>query len=241
MRVIILAAGKSSRIASITSRPKCLLEIDGRSILERTLDLVNETQTKPEVLVVTGCGAEYIETALAGQVATRFFPDYDRANNLWTLHYVRDLLDCEVVIFFSDVIFAKEAYRQLLASPGEVVLAVDRTQVRSGTMRVSLRSDTVWDLGSHLAVPEGHGNFVGIAKFSKRAALMLRDIVEQLCLEGAHLQDYYTIALPYLRQAGIELTPMNVAQSEWIEIDTPDDYKRAEAVYTSRTSKIVSA
>ena len=54
MRVIIVAAGLGSRLGSLTSdRPKCLLELDGKSILQHQLDVYNKANIA-DISVVIG-------------------------------------------------------------------------------------------------------------------------------------------------------------------------------------------
>ena len=62
MKAIILAAGIASRLRPLTNdRPKCLLKIGDRSLLERTIDALLENNIR-EIIIVTGYLHEMLES-----------------------------------------------------------------------------------------------------------------------------------------------------------------------------------
>ena len=64
MKTIILSAGRGSRLQGLTAeRPKCLLDISGRSLLEWQVRAL-EAAGVAEIVVVTGFGASHVEDAL---------------------------------------------------------------------------------------------------------------------------------------------------------------------------------
>lgn len=68
MKAIILAAGIASRLRPLTNdRPKCLLKIGNRSLLERTIDALLENNIR-EIVIVTG----YLHEMLESFVQTRY-------------------------------------------------------------------------------------------------------------------------------------------------------------------------
>ena len=96
MKAIILSAGQGSRLGHLTDdRPKCLIEFNGRTLLDRQLDALAANGVD-EAVVVTGFRDDQIEAALerrrlAGQgpaVRTVFNPFYKVADNLGSLFMV---------------------------------------------------------------------------------------------------------------------------------------------------------
>jgi molybdenum cofactor cytidylyltransferase len=69
---IVLAAGTSSRLG----RPKQLLDLGGRSLLERVLDVARAAPLD-EVVVVLGHAADEIEKAITSDEAVRIVPNPD--------------------------------------------------------------------------------------------------------------------------------------------------------------------
>lgn len=104
MKAIILAAGKSSRLYPITlERPKCLLEVGKQSIIERQIDMLNK-QGIDDILVVVGYKKEVIRDAVGDKVRYAEYNDYEKTNNLFTLWSIKDELDDDFILLFSDVI-----------------------------------------------------------------------------------------------------------------------------------------
>ncbi len=57
MKAIILSAGQGSRLGALThDRPKCLIEFNGRSLLDRQLDVLAANGIE-EAVVVTVSGS----------------------------------------------------------------------------------------------------------------------------------------------------------------------------------------
>src|SRR3546814_11868791 len=64
MKALILSAGQGSRLLPLTeSRPKCLIELSGRSLLEWQLLALSRAGID-EVVLVTGFAAEQVEAIL---------------------------------------------------------------------------------------------------------------------------------------------------------------------------------
>ena len=62
---VILAAGMAKRLRPLTdTKPKCLLEVGGKTLLQRTVDAMLSANIR-EFVVVTGYRAEMIRDFLA--------------------------------------------------------------------------------------------------------------------------------------------------------------------------------
>ncbi|TMA56208.1 MAG: nucleotidyltransferase, partial [Deltaproteobacteria bacterium] len=68
MTAIILAAGVGKRLlAASGGRPKCLVEIGGKSLLVRLIDNLGEAGVR-DAVVVTGFGADAVQSAVGTAV-----------------------------------------------------------------------------------------------------------------------------------------------------------------------------
>src|SRR5262245_15254835 len=123
MRAIIVAAGMGRRLAPYTDdRPKCLVEVGGRTILERQIDAYRAAGVD-EIAVVRGYLADRI--ALPG---LRYFhnPDYQRNNILASLFCAEEAMEGGFLFSYSDIVFRREVVRALVAAPAHYGLIVDR-------------------------------------------------------------------------------------------------------------------
>ena len=227
MKSIILAAGLASRLRPLTeARPKCLLELHGRAIMDyqlATLSAVGVT----DVTVITGHMGDKIRDAMGSRVNYATYEDYEKTNNLYTMHACADLLDDECIVMFSDVLIPEAAMRKLVETPDDFALLVDTSRVLAGTMRIQVDDNGITDLGGHIPVDYGIGNFVGIAKYSKAGAAMLRDEIARMVAEGGHEQVYYVQALPRLARTGTAVRPVEIG-TPWLEVDDASEYAAAK-------------
>lgn len=229
MKAIILAAGKSSRLYPITiDRPKCLLEIGGERIINRQINALRNNGIN-DIIVVVGYQHNVIRGELGDTVKYSYFSDYEQTNNLHTLWSVRDLLDESFVCLFSDVVFEVELIQMAKESPKDICLLVDTGRVLEGTMRVLIQNGKLTGIGGHLSVEEGSGNFIGIAKFSKRGSALLIDQMKKII--SGHKADYYTIAIDKLAKEGKDIGYIDVKDRIWTEIDTKEDLKAARRMF----------
>lgn len=229
MTAIILAAGLGSRLAPSTDgRPKCLLPLHGRSILEWQLVLLEGCGIE-NITIIVGYRAESIRAVAGTRAAYATYPLFAHTNNLHTLQACGHTLAGDVVILFADVLIERAALERCLASPGDFVLLVDTARRLPDTMRVRLVDGLVKDIGAHVSVEEGQGNFVGIAKFSARGAARLRGELDRMVREGGFEAAYYTEALPRLAAQGERISIREIGAERWREIDHEADYRLALA------------
>jgi len=227
MKAIILAAGRSTRLYPVTlKRPKCLLEIKGKTIIDYQIELLNKAGIK-DILVVTGYLNSEIQDHLKNKVRYEHFPDFAKTNNLYTLNSISKQLDDEFICLFSDVLFPPSLLKDLIDSTDDFCLLMHNKKVLEGTMRVKIKDDSIYDIGSHIPPEKGDGNFIGIAKFSKKGAKVLSEEISRLVSTEEYINDYYTIALPFLYRKGYKISFICVNDRPWIEIDTKEDFDKA--------------
>lgn len=131
MKAIILCAGLGSRLAPLTLiKPKPLLEIRGKSILENTLEILRESHIK-DIVVVSGYKAELfrplIEKFSARQV---IFEDFKKHNSSATLKFVIDEITQGSIILNGDLYITKP-FVSLLKPGVSQILAQRITQGES--------------------------------------------------------------------------------------------------------------
>ena len=226
MKAIILAAGLSSRLHPLTLEvPKCLLPLHGKSVMEHQLNALEQAGIT-SVTVIVGFLADVIRQSIGDRVDYALYERFRETNNLGTLHHCRDLLDDDCLVLFADVLLTPGALSRLASHPADYALLVDRTRVLENTMRIQTRDGGIVDLGGHIPVAEGEGNFVGIAKYSKTGAAALAGELDAMIREGGHEDKYYVQALPRLARKGAFIEPVDIG-APWLEIDTNAEYEAA--------------
>lgn len=232
MTAIILAAGIGRRLLGASGgRPKCLLEVGGRSLLRRLLDNLAAVGV-PEAVVVTGFGAEHVRAAVAGieggiRVRCLHNPRYTEGAilSLWT---ARDVLDRPVLVMDADVLCGKALLRRLIDSPHANCFLLDAGAENTGEEQMLLvRDGRVRDiLRGGAPGYELSGESVGFLRLSAEAARVLRHLLEERVAAGdtdiEHEQVYPAL---------LERVPVGFERADdmpWTEIDFPEDVERAE-------------
>jgi choline kinase len=119
MKAILIAAGMGRRLSPYTDdRPKCLVEIAGRTMLHRQLDNLRAVGVT-EFHIVRGYRGHQLSEALAGEPNVHFIenPDYQRNNILLSLMYAADRMDGGFFCSYSDIVYRPEVAAALAQSP----------------------------------------------------------------------------------------------------------------------------
>lgn len=226
MKAVILAAGRSMRLYPITlNKPKCLLKIGQKTILERQIGQLNDLGIN-KILIVTGYLSWQIEEVSNGKAECIYFPNYAKTNNLHTLWHIKDRLNDDFVCLFSDVVFDKGILKDCVNSEKDFCLAIGENAPE--TMKVEILNGSIISVGKHITQKEAKENFIGMAKFSKKGAKLLKQEMKNLI--NGNFNAYYTIALNELAKKGIKIGFVRVNERPWIEIDTKEDLERAVTV-----------
>jgi L-glutamine-phosphate cytidylyltransferase len=225
-KAIILAAGNGSRLRPLTSqRPKCLLEVGGRAIVDHQLTALGRCGINDVVVVVGYCG-DQIRRHLGGSARYVENTRFDSTNSLYSLWLVRDELEPAALVLNSDVLASPQLFARLLESPAPDAVLVERGQgFLPEDMKVTLFGNQVRDFGKDLPPERAHAHNVGVAKFSERGGQRLAECLDTLVATG-HANDWAPVAF----RAFASHRPLIAVATDglpWIEIDYESDLERA--------------
>jgi len=241
---IVIAAGTSSRMGALThDKPKCMLPIGGRPLLEYTIDALRSIGCA-DIVVIVGYRAEAINIPGVTYVLN---DDYRDNNILHSLMKAREFLAGPVVISYSDIWTEPCIFETMAATPGDIVVAVDqdwRPYYQGRTQHPVTEAEKVhYDhtgsvvrIGKHLSdVGDGCGEFIGLWRMSGNGTVMFKDHflrLERRMDPEAPFQASKKWRLSYITDMFQELVdqgrPVNCALFErsWAELDTIEDYDR---------------
>lgn len=121
-QAVVLAASRGNALRELTAdRPKVMLSIGGKPLLRRLTEEFRRQQIG-RVVVVAGYKADAIDV---GGVEIVVNPDYEGSGELTSLACAADRFDDDLVILYGDLLFRGYILRDLLDSPGELVVVVD--------------------------------------------------------------------------------------------------------------------
>jgi 2-aminoethylphosphonate-pyruvate transaminase len=125
---VILAAGRGTRLAGeVSDRPKGLLVVGDRPIIEESIARLQAAGIR-EVVIVTGHLAEHYETLaarLAPLVTTVHNPDYAVSGSMYSLYCARERVTGDFLLLESDLVYEPRALQVLQdwAAPDAILLS----------------------------------------------------------------------------------------------------------------------
>jgi len=236
MKTIILAAGEGIRLRPYTlDRPKCLVEVNGVSLLDRQLAVLAAEPVHP-ILVIGGYRAEMLKRA---GVELRLNPRYAETNMVWTLFCAETDMEGDFVLAYGDIVYSREVLCALLKSSSDIAVAIDldweaywrarNEDPLADAETLKLTPDgRIIELGQKpKALSEIEGQYMGLMKFSAEGCLQLKKVFHAAksagTLRGKPLEKAY---MTDLIQAVIDSGfPVHAApvHGGWVEVDTVTD------------------
>jgi choline kinase len=229
MKAIILAAGKGTRLNGVDLKPKCLFEVGGRTLLERQISSLVEAGID-EIVLVLGFEAEKIQR-LWPTTAFVLNHRFGETSSLYSLWLAREHLTDGFLVLNCDVLFHPHLLDKLLSSPVGDALLIDfvdkqRNHLGDEEMKVKVSNGLVIDIRKDMDPADADGENVGMAKFGRQGAQRLIQQMEALIQQG-HERDWAPRAFREFA-ARYPLHAISTNTCPWIEIDFPEDYRRAQ-------------
>jgi L-glutamine-phosphate cytidylyltransferase len=232
MKAIILAAGVGKRLWEVTQhRPKCLIEIGGRSLLHRYLESLASVGIRRAEIVV-GYKQEMIRAAVEQDscgVGVKFLVnDQFHRGSISSLWIARAAFDDDTVVMDADVLFHRDILRRLVSSPFENALLMDETVTQTGEeCMVVVAGERVIALTKQ--IPDRYdyaGEGVGFLRVrhadTPRVVSSLRGYIEK----NMWHMEYEDALLDYFRD--VRVGHEKIGGLPWTEIDFINDIKKAE-------------
>jgi choline kinase len=229
---IILAAGRGSRMGSLTgSRPKCLVELRGRPLLEWQLQSLRDAGIN-DIAIVTG----YRREMLTGFGLTEFHNTrWSDTNMVSSLECAADWLETSTcIVSYSDIFYEPKAVVDLLGSNSPIAVTYDpgwRTHWEkrfanplddAETFRLN-PDGTLAEIGAKpKTIEEVQGQYMGLLRFAPagwRELLRVRNAL----IPGERDRMHMTGALQRIIDAGNMAIGAVPFRGDWGEIDSECD------------------
>jgi choline kinase len=218
---LILAAGRGSRLDGATmGRPKCLVEIGDRSLLDHQLDALGSAGITRAV-IVTGYQGDMIIAAAGGRATIVQNEDWAQTNSLYSLSLCREAVEGSCMVLNSDVLFDAAMIRRLLESGGNTFAYDSSSGQDDEHMKVEFAGGRLVRMSKVLEAQRSHGENVGVLYFRGDTVEMLfESVVEALECCGPNV--WMAAAVERLADRAA-LRGVDMADQHWVEIDYPHD------------------
>lgn len=237
-KAVILAAGEGSRLRPLTNdRPKCMVEVNGKALLDYQLEAFNETGVQP-VHVVTGYKHERV---VRDGIHLHHNPRFASTNMVYTLFRAADVFDGEsdVIISYGDIAYNVDVLQQLIACTAPIGVIADSSwraywEARmedpfsdAETFRIN-DGNRIIELGRKPnSYSDIQGQYIGLIKIradhAKAFVTAWQSMDQTAHYDGKDFENMYmTSFLQHLINNGWDLRAEFV-DNGWIEIDSPED------------------
>ncbi|WP_374470500.1 NTP transferase domain-containing protein [Phenylobacterium sp.] len=230
-RAIILSAGQGKRLLPLTtSRPKCLIELSGKTLLRWQLEGLQAAGVQ-EITVVTGFKAEAVDAEIAGldlpglEVATLFNPFFDVADNLASCWMAKALFDRDLLLLNGDTLFEPAIAQRLVAAPpAEITVTVDRKDAYDADdMKVLEEGGRLKSIGK--VITEYNAESIGFLRFSPAGGARFVAAIDAVIRSPGGLKRWYLSAIDEIARESGAVTVQSIEGLEWGEMDFPADYE----------------
>jgi len=253
-KALIIAAGLGSRLKKHTENlPKCMLDFGGKTLLQRQLESYKQNGIK-DISLVRGYKKEKINYK-----DIKYFENKDYKNNniLNSIFYAEKVVNGNIIISYSDILFDKSVVERTLKSDHDISVVVDidwrgyyvgrKDHPISEAENVIFNSNNeVEKIGKiNTGNEEVHGEFIGMIKLSNRGTEIFKEHFHRLkkiywnkpfqrakIFQKAYLTDF----IQELVDIGIKVHCV-IIESGWKEIDTVEDYKKALVGFKKKFTK----
>ncbi|WP_435038441.1 phosphocholine cytidylyltransferase family protein [Pseudomonas neuropathica] len=232
MKAIILAAGRGSRMKSLTDeRPKCLVELRGKPLLEWQLESLRAAGIS-DIAVVTG----YKRELLAERGLIEFHnPRWAETNMVSSLACAESWLQGEpCIVSYSDIFYSPVAVQSLINSDATLAVTYDPNWLQLWTERFGdplLDAETFRLTAAHTlaeignkpqSVDDVQGQYMGLLRFTPKGwaeVVRLRAELSPQQRDSMHM----TNTLQRVIDAGRVPIEAVAYTGEWGEVDSSED------------------
>lgn len=232
MRAIILAAGRGSRMKDLTDvRPKCLVELRGKPLLDWQLETLRGAGIS-EIGIVTG----YKREMLADRGLVEFYNSrWDETQMVSSLACAEDWLqEGPCIVSYSDIFYGQAAVRSLIECTSDLAVTFDPNWLEVWTKRFGnplLDAETFRMSENNILIEIGNkpqtidvvqGQYMGLLRFTPAGWNELVEVRENA---KADVRDkmHMTGALMKIIENGKVAIKAISYSGNWGEVDSQED------------------
>ncbi|SRR6056297_2489299 len=251
MQALILAAGMGSRLKEITNdKPKCMVLVNGKTIIERMLEQLDCLGLSRIVIVIGYSGSVLIDYIASLNINTPVVyvwnEEYHRTNNIYSLYLARGYMgDEDSLLLESDLVFEPAVLERLIEEKGVNLALVARYENWMDGTVVTIDGDgSISDI-------IGKEEFVYNSGFRYYKTVNIYKICSEFSskhffpMMESHMEkngksDYYEKVLKHMiKEDEFTMRAVLLKSEKWYEIDNPCDLSVANTIFGDEPEETV--
>lgn len=239
MKAIILAAGRGTRLEAITrNKPKCLVRVNGRSILDRQIESLLNIDAIEQIIVLCGYCAEQIKSNIANNYRNEARlicvenNSFATTNNMYSLFLAREIIaGNDLILMNADVVFDPAIIRDLAETTVNSI-CVQVGAYAEESMKVVEKGDQLVSIGKTIKPESALGVSIDVYRFTSDGTEILLREVSRITEEEGNINEWTELALDRLMGKGsLDIHAFDIKNRNWYEIDNLEDLHKAELVF----------
>ena len=233
MKVIILAAGRGSRLGMRTKdRPKCMCTLQGKTLLDRCLDTLDQAKiSREDIAIVTG----YCSNMFDIPGVTYFHNEnWEKTNMFYSLTMAEEWLKREpCIVCYSDIVFSSKVVQVLIDCSEPLAITsysgywslwekrMNNPLKDLETFRVN-ENGLLQEIGKEPQDPQYiQCQFIGLLRFTPESWSWVEETIRQTLAKPLNQLDMTTL-LHELVQRGYDIQTISTDEL-WLECDSEHD------------------
>lgn len=241
---VILAAGVGSRLRPITNnKPKCLVSVAGKPILQFQIDAYIEAGIS-ELIIIVGyekeAVKEYCKHIKNIKINIIDNDNYENTNNMYSLYLAKNFIyNKSFILNNADLAIDKNILTHLIKYNSPSAVAIDTSIFNDESMKVTINSSGyISDISKQISQQNSAGCSIDFYKFSSQDSKILVDKICHIIEKENNLNNWTEVAMQQLFQANeIKCLPCDIAGLRWVEIDNYDDLAIADKIFSGFDQK----
>jgi len=233
LNIIILVAGRGSRLKKITRNPKCLLKIRGKSLIDRTLDQISNYETQiNKIILVTGYKSEKVKAQISKHKLFPYCdfivnPDYE-LGSIISLNLANNHINDHNIIMDGDILCESSIFSLIIKSNQDNLVLIDPKSKNTGEeILVGASSSKIIAIKRGLTGEfQNYGESIGFMRLNKKSLIELFQLIEKKISAGSKNIGYEDVLNEFVKFTDIGFT--SIEEKKWVEIDFQEDYEKAK-------------
>ena len=223
MKALITTGGKGIRMQMHKPINKCLLEIEGKTILEHTVDTLKKTGID-DIHIITGFGADAVESTIGDQATYWHHKEFETMGMVPSLLKARDGVgDEDFVLIMGDSMFHKKMLERTVKTDEDIVVTYERKEnYVPEDSKAIVEGDLIKYMGKDIPPADTSGEFGHMMKLTAKGAKILFEEVD-VFIEEENYFPYLMDVINQIISKGVPVKALDITGIPRAEIDFQED------------------
>ncbi|MBD5542599.1 MAG: phosphocholine cytidylyltransferase family protein [Lachnospiraceae bacterium] len=227
MRVLLLAAGKGTRISRyLAGNPKCTVDIGNERLICYTINMLR-SKGVTNIGVVLGYRDNVVRDTIHDEGIQYYYnPFFDVTNSVASAWFAKEFIkeNEDVIIMNADVYMDEKIMDIILNCKKNPVLFADSRRKEEADYKFKYHNDVLEKYGKDLTGEDITGEYIGVAKIGRDFLPTFLERMEKMIKNQNHSVWWENVLYDMIPEQKIFVE--EIGENFWAEVDYIEDYER---------------